>query len=349
MKAVGVIEFGGPEALQVVDLPDPVVGPGEVRIRVHAAAVSPTDTSVRNGARAEMQRATGPPPYIAGMDAAGVLEEIGEDTATHLRVGEHVMAIVVPDGSRGAYSEQIVVPLESVARVPAGSTDAEASTLPMNGLTAQLAIDVLALRPGRTLAVTGAAGAFGGYVVQLGKAAGLTVIADASEGDQRLVKELGADLVLPRGDAFPQAVRDQFPDGVDAAADGALLDAIGRACGSRRWNRGHGEGIQPARRAGRDLPTHKGEGLLEGNGQAGPSAPAGRGWKAFPPRCRDRPQGTGSRSTPPPRGRWHPRPHGDRVLIVGQRHGSLSQDRSWTGVFSGGSPNADQTPLRLTW
>ncbi|MDE3206815.1 MAG: NADP-dependent oxidoreductase, partial [Acidobacteriota bacterium] len=64
MKAVGVNQYGGPEALEVVDLPDPVVGPGQVRIRVHAAAVSPTDTFVRNGARAEAQQASGPPPYV---------------------------------------------------------------------------------------------------------------------------------------------------------------------------------------------------------------------------------------------------------------------------------------------
>ena len=68
----------------------------------------------------------------------------------------------------------------------------------MNGLTAQLALDVLDLEPGQTLAVTGSAGAFGGYVVQLAKAAGLTVVADASPADQQLVEGLGADVVLPR-------------------------------------------------------------------------------------------------------------------------------------------------------
>ncbi|MGH9057218.1 MAG: NADP-dependent oxidoreductase [Acidimicrobiales bacterium] len=226
MEAVGVVEYGGPEALQVVHLPDPPVGPGEVRIRVHAAAVSPTDTFVRNGSRAEAQRSAGPPPYVPGMDAAGVLDEVGEGTETDLRVGDHVMAIVVPKGSHGAYAEQVVVPAESVARVPEGATDVEASTLPMNGLTARMALDVLGLRPGATLAVTGAAGAFGGYVVQLAKADGLTVVADASEADEELVSDLGADVVLRRGDDFAARVRERFPGGVDAAADGALLHAL---------------------------------------------------------------------------------------------------------------------------
>jgi len=133
VKVVGVVEYGGPEALQVLQLPDPQIEPGQVRIRVRAAAVSPTDTLIRNGARAEAQRAVGPPPYVPGMDAAGVLEEIGEGVHTDVALGDHVMAIVVPKGSHGAYSEQIVVPSESTVRVPAGATDVEASTLPMSG------------------------------------------------------------------------------------------------------------------------------------------------------------------------------------------------------------------------
>jgi NADPH:quinone reductase-like Zn-dependent oxidoreductase len=160
------------------------------------------------------------------MDAAGVLDEIGEGAQTDLHVGDHVMAIVVPEGSHGAYSEQIVVPVESVARVPAGASDVEACTLPMNGLTALRALDVLDLKPGQTLAVTGAAGAFGGYVVQLAKAAGLTVVADASEADEKLVAQLGADVVLRRGDDFARRVRERFGDGVDGAADGALLNGL---------------------------------------------------------------------------------------------------------------------------
>ncbi|HET9691541.1 MAG TPA: NADP-dependent oxidoreductase [Acidimicrobiales bacterium] len=226
MRAVGVVEFGGPEALQVVDVPDPPMRDGHVRIRVHAAAVSPTDTFVRNGARAEAQRAVGPPPYVPGMDAAGVLAEIGPGVETDLQVGDPVMAIVVPKGSRGGYSEQLVLPADSVVRAPAGASHAEASTLPMNGLTARLALDVLDLPAGSVLAVTGAAGAFGGYVVQLAKADGLTVIADASDADEALVRGLGADVVVGRGDGFAEAVRSHFPDGVDGAADGALLHQL---------------------------------------------------------------------------------------------------------------------------
>ena len=225
MRAVGVVEFGGPEALRVVDLPDPEPGPGEVRIRVRAATVNPTDTYTRNGSRAEMLKSS-PPPYVTGMDAAGVLDAVGEEVDTDLRVGDDVMAIVLPRGSYGAYSELIVVPVESVARMPSGASYAEASTLPMNGLTARLALDLLALKAGQTLAVTGAAGAFGGYTVQLAKADGLRVIADASEADTKLVQELGADVVVRRGDDVADRIREVEPDGVDAVADGAVMNEL---------------------------------------------------------------------------------------------------------------------------
>src|SRR5207302_108410 len=145
---------------------------------------------------------------------------------TDLHVGDHVMAIVLPHGSYGAYSELLVMPAESVARVPAGAGDVEASTLPMNGLTARLALDLLDLRPGQTLAVTGAAGCFGGYAVQLAKADGLRVVADASAADTELVRSLGADDVVPRGDDVAARIREIVPEGVDAVADGAVQNEL---------------------------------------------------------------------------------------------------------------------------
>lgn len=225
MRAVGVIEFGGPDALRVVDLPEVHAGPGEVRIRVRAAAVNPTDTYTRNGARAAML-AVDPPPYVPGMDAAGVVDEVGDGVHTGVAVGDEVMAIVLPKGSHGAYRESLVVPAESVTWMPRGATFAEACTLPMNGLTARLALDLLALTPGQTLAVTGAAGAFGGYVVQLAKVEGLRVIADASERDEPLVRSLGADVVVRRGDDVAERIRAVVPHGVDGLADGAVQNDL---------------------------------------------------------------------------------------------------------------------------
>ena len=169
------------------------------------------------------------------MDAAGVLDEIGQavtaDLVTaDLATGDQVMAIVVPRGSHGAYSEYIVVPIESVARIPSSASLIEAATLPMNGLTARLTLDLLALQPGQTLAVTGAAGAFGGYVVQLAKADGLRVIGDASAADAPLVRTLGAK-VVPRGEGVAERIRALVPEGVDGLADGALLHDHALAAG----------------------------------------------------------------------------------------------------------------------
>jgi NADPH:quinone reductase-like Zn-dependent oxidoreductase len=194
-----------------------------VRIRVHAATVNPTDVGVRDGTRAEQQKAD-PSPYVPGMEAAGIVDEVGSGVPDRLKDGDAVVAIVVPKGSHGAYREQIVLDARSVVRAPAGKTHAEAGTLPMNGLTARLSLDLLKLSPGQVVTVTGAAGAYGGYVIQLAKAEGLTVIADASEKDEKLVASLGADIVVRRGDDVASRFRSHFPQGVDGVADGAVLN-----------------------------------------------------------------------------------------------------------------------------
>jgi NADPH:quinone reductase len=225
MRAIGVIAYGGPEALEIVDVPEVHAGVGQVRIRVHAAAVNPTDIYTRNGARAEQQKVD-PPPYVPGVDVAGIIDEIGHGVTTGIRVGDAVMAMVMPKGSHGAYREQIVLDARAVVRAPRGTTHVQACTLPMNGLTARRSLDLLGLSPGQTVAVTGAAGIYGGYVIQLAKTEGLTVIADASEADGALVRSLGADIVVRRGNDVASRIRQHFPSGVDGLADGAVLNEL---------------------------------------------------------------------------------------------------------------------------
>src|SRR3954451_22605463 len=246
MRAAGVTEFGGPEALHVVDVPAEPLGPGQVRLRVQAAAVNPTDTHARAGAYAGRDPVK-TPPWVPGMDVAGVVTEVGEGVE-HLAVGDPAMGIVVPFGPHGAYREDKVLPGNSVVRAPEGVDAVAASTLPMNGLTARLALDLMGLAPGQVLAVTGAAGAYGGYVVQLAKADGLTVVADASEADEQLVRALGADVVVRRGDDVAGRIRERFPDGVDGLADGSVQDELvlpavrdGGAVATVRGYRGHGQ------------------------------------------------------------------------------------------------------------
>ncbi|MYX35711.1 MULTISPECIES: NADP-dependent oxidoreductase [unclassified Streptomyces] len=221
MKTVGVSRFGGPEALRVFEVPEPHAGPGQVRIRVHAATVNPGDRYLRNGALGPTSPA---PPYVPGMEAAGVLDEIGSDVETDLRLGDRVMAMVDPRGPLGgAYAQYVVLPAAQVARAPRGTTHAEAATLPMNGLTARLAVDLTGLSRGQTLAVTGAAGAVGGYVTQMAKADGLTVVADASQADEELVRSFGADIVVPRGADVAQHILRAVPGGVAGLIDAAVI------------------------------------------------------------------------------------------------------------------------------
>src|SRR5262249_55430457 len=185
MRAVTFSRLGG---LEVSELPEPTPGASEVRIRVAAATVNPTDISFRSGRQftveqlAEMGVRS---PFIPGMELAGVVDGVGEGAT--FRHGERVMAIVNPRRpGGGAPAELVVVPAAAVARVPEGTSLEAAAPLPMNGLTVRLALDRLALRPGQTLGVTGAAGAVGGYAVELGVADGL--IAVAGSADAALVK-----------------------------------------------------------------------------------------------------------------------------------------------------------------
>ncbi|MCC8908325.1 NADP-dependent oxidoreductase [Curtobacterium sp. GD1] len=222
MKVVGVEQFGGPEALAVHEVPEPHAGAGSVRIRVQAFAVNPTDTGVRAGQRDSSQASA---PYVPGMDAAGVIDEVGPDVSGW-EVGDEVMAIALPLSAHGgAYVEELVAPVGSFTRIPRGRSLPLASTVPMNGLTALQILSRAGLAPGQTLAVTGAAGLLGNYVVQLGVAAGLTVIADAAPADEALVRSLGPAHIVERGDGFAAAVRALVPEGVDALADAAVQRA----------------------------------------------------------------------------------------------------------------------------
>ncbi|SDF31590.1 NADPH:quinone reductase [Blastococcus fimeti] len=224
MRAAGVTEFGGPEALHLVEVEPEPLGPGQVRLQVQAATVNPTDTYARSGAYAGRDPVK-TPPWVPGMDVAGVVSEVG-DGVDHLEVGDLAMGVVVPFGQHGGYREDIVLPGDSVVRAPQDVDAVAAATLPMNGLTARLSLNYMGLQRGQVLAVTGAAGSYGGYMIQLAKTEGLTVIADASEADEQLVRELGADVVVRRGDDVADRIREHYPEGVDGLADGSVQDAL---------------------------------------------------------------------------------------------------------------------------
>lgn len=249
MKAVGFYDHGGPEVLQVLELPEPAVGPDEVRVRVAAAGVNPTDVLLRSGWRRGRWGAD--PPFVPGMDVAGVIDQVGENV-TAWSAGDEVVALVVPTGASGGYSEYVVVPAASVGRKPEGLTFAEAASFLMNAVTARLTLDLLNLPVGATLGVTGGAGAYGGYVIQLAVTEGLRVLADSSTTDEPLIRSFGAQEIVRRGDNVAERFLALVPGGLDAVADGALLhDEVipairdgGQLATLRLWEGDAGRGIK---------------------------------------------------------------------------------------------------------
>ncbi len=151
-----------------------------------------------------------------------MIDELGQGSTW--RIGDEVMAMAMPLSEHGgAYAEYLIAPDNSIARIPAGTSLEQASTLPMNGLTAAQILELMSLRPGQSIAVTGAAGMVGNYLVQLAKRQGLIVIADAAPKDMTLVQSLGPNQIIDRGDDIAARIRAVIPDGVDAVADTALL------------------------------------------------------------------------------------------------------------------------------
>jgi NADPH2:quinone reductase len=221
MRAAGFTEFGDASVMRLLTVPQPAPGPGLVRVRVAAATVNPTDIGFRHGGRYLPDGVV--PPYIAGMELAGVIDAVGPGVSGW-QAGDRVMAAVspwVPGG--GAQAEYVLVAEDQIARVPDGISLEAAATLPMNGMTVRTALDMLDLPPGSSLAVTGSAGAVGGYTIQLGTHEGLEVTGDAAPADEELIRSLGAHHVVERGAGMAAAVRALYPDGVDAVLDAALL------------------------------------------------------------------------------------------------------------------------------
>jgi len=190
----------------------------EIRIKVAAASASPTDILLRDPGYADAVL-----PMTPGMDASGVVESMGAGV-TQFAIGDEVMAVVLPPRAEGgAQAAFIVIPAASAVRKPGNVTLVEASTVPMNGLTALYVLNLAALAPGQTLAVTGGAGWLAYMTIVIAKLRGLRVVADAQSTDFELVRGYGADIVVERGDGFKAAVRREVPEGVDALLDTALL------------------------------------------------------------------------------------------------------------------------------
>lgn len=186
MRAAVVRSFGGPEVVDVVERGVPEPAARQVRIKVAAAALNPVDAGVRSGVFGGAGKEIG-----LGWDVAGTVDAVG--VAAAWSVGDKVVALAYGvDKPLGTHAEYVVVDTGAVAAAPATVDAVHAATLPLNALTAAQALDLLDLAPGASLLVTGAAGAVGGYAVQLAARQGLTVTGLARADDEEFVRSLGA-------------------------------------------------------------------------------------------------------------------------------------------------------------
>jgi len=194
MKAILVRKFGGPEALQLEDVPNPTAGPGQVLVRVRAAGVNPVDTYIRLGNYARLPSL----PYPPGADAAGVVEAVGEGVS-RLKTGDRVYTAGAAGGLlMGAYAELMVCDASQVHPLPANVSFAQGAAVGVPYATAYYALFHKAhARPGETVLVHGASGGVGLAAVQLAVAHGMRVIGTAgSERGRKLVQEQGARYAL---------------------------------------------------------------------------------------------------------------------------------------------------------
>lgn len=212
MRAVVITAEGGPEVLEVADVPDPVAGPGEVVLDVAATAVNRADLLQRQGLYP-------PPPGasdVLGLECSGRVAAVGEDV-THLRVGQEVCALL----AGGGYAEQVAVPAGQVMPVPSGVDLVTAAALPEVACTVFSNVFMVGrLRKGETFLVHGGSGGIGTFAIQLAAAVGARVATTAGS-NERLARcrELGAEITVNYREA-------DFVEVVKAATDGAGADVV---------------------------------------------------------------------------------------------------------------------------
>jgi NADPH:quinone reductase-like Zn-dependent oxidoreductase len=229
-QAVRFTQYGDPDVLEVVDVPDPVPGPGQVRLRVRAAGVNPADHKMRRGLWSGGKALK--EPRGLGFDVAGVVDALGEGV-TGIALGDEVLG--QPAGP--AYGELALADPAKLVAKPAEVPWEVAGGLGVASRTAYRVLELLGVRAGETLLVHAAAGSVGIVASQLAVARGATVIGTAGPGNQEFVRGLGVTPVV-YGEGLRERVLAVAPDGVDAVLDasgrGELADSVALAGGPER-------------------------------------------------------------------------------------------------------------------
>jgi NADPH2:quinone reductase len=210
----------GIENLHIAEAADPRPAPGEVLIATEAAAINPADLGMVAGQFASWLPASISAPYTPGWDLAGRIVSVGEGVDASLTGSRAVGFSNWVEAGHGTQASLVALPLTSIATAPDGLPSAQLTTVSLNGLTAWAAIKELALRSGQTLVIAGAAGAVGGFALELAAARGIRVIAAVSESDRDYVLSLGANDIAAREDGNLGAlVHKILPGGADAFFD----------------------------------------------------------------------------------------------------------------------------------
>jgi NADPH:quinone reductase-like Zn-dependent oxidoreductase len=210
MRAIRQQTLGGPEVLELVDVPRPEPAPTEVLVRVAAAGVNPVDwkTRTRGGF-------LGSPPFTVGWDVAGVVEEVGRGV-TRFEPGDRVFGMPRFPREAGAYAEYVTSPSRQLARTPEELDDVHAAALPLAGLTAwQALVETAGVEEGNRVLILAAAGGVGHLAVQIAKARGAYVVCTARAAKHAFLAELGADEAV---DYTSERVEDRVRD-VDVVLD----------------------------------------------------------------------------------------------------------------------------------
>lgn len=206
---------------EVVDLPPSKMEDGHARVRVTAAGINPVDRQVVGGEHA----ASLPPAehHALGWDLAGEVLEVTD--GSRFRPGDAVVGLIdwfATGPATGTQADEVVLLERYLVAAPRGVAPELAATLPLNATTAAQALDLLALPAGSTLVITGAAGAVGGFAVELAVARGLRVLALAREGDSAWLEARGATALVSAGD-LSSMIRRIVPAGVDGLLDAAAI------------------------------------------------------------------------------------------------------------------------------
>ncbi|MFJ6135069.1 NADP-dependent oxidoreductase [Kitasatospora sp. NPDC092286] len=212
VKALGFVDYGGPENQEFLDRPVLEPGPGQLGITVRAAGVNPVDWKIRTG-RLGKNRTL---PAVLGQEAAGVVERVGPGVEG-FTPGDEVFGLA----AAGGYAEQTLLLAAMSALRPLGAGFDQVAALPVAAATGDDGVRDVGLGSGRTLLILGIAGGVGSAAAQIARSRGLRVIGTASDTNREYVESLGA-VQVRYGDGVAERIRAAAPDGVDG-----ILDLVG--------------------------------------------------------------------------------------------------------------------------